>query len=192
MTEHLDDRTYDLLLGVRRSSRYHNRHRRFYELWSSVTIFVMTCGGFSAVAASLLDVPGSWNWLPTAIPAIIAAFGAMEVAVGTTARRANVHADLAQWFIALEKSFAHGLSLEDTEFAEITSDRLEIESSEPPSRVLLDTMCHLELLRALGESKEHPHIPWWRRFLANVVSQPSYVQKTLAPRILERGNPQAA
>ena len=192
MTKHPDDRTYDLLFGVRRSSRYHNRRRRFYELWSSMTIFVMIFGSSLAVVVSLLDLGEFWGWLHTAISIIVAAFGAAEVAVGMTTRRADVHANLARRFIALEKRFAHGRRLEDAEFEALTRERLEIESSEPPSLILLDTMCHLELLRSLGESQEHPPIPWWRRFLANVMSQPSYVQKTLAPLIIRQGNAQAA
>ena len=189
---HLDERTYDLLFGVCRSIRYHSRRERFYEIWSSITIFVMIFGSSSAVAASLIDLGESFGWLHTAISVIVAAFGAAEVAVGITARRANVHADLARRFIALEKRFAHGRDLEDVEFEKLTRKRLEIESSEPPSLALLDTMCYLELLRAFGASKEDPHIPWWRRFLANVVSQPSYVQETLAPLILGQDNTQTA
>ena len=189
---HLDERTYDLLFGVCRSSRYHSRRERFYELWSSMTIFVMIFGSSSAVAASLIDLRESWGWLHTAISAIIAAFGAAEVAVGITARRANIHADLARRFIALEKRFAHGRNLENAEFEELTRERLEIELSEPPPLALLDTMCHLELRRAFGDSKEHPPIPGWRRFLANVVSQHSFVQEKLAPLLLRQGNAQAA
>ena len=185
MTKHLDDRTHGLLFDVRRSSRYHNRRQRFYELWSSMTIFVMIFGSSSAVVVSLLELGKFWGWLYTAISVIVAAFGAAEMAVGMTARRADIHANLAQRFITLEKRFAHGRILDDAEFEELTSERLEIESSEPPSLALLNTMCHLELLRAYGVTKEYPSIPWRRRFLANVVSQPSYVQKTLAPLIIE-------
>ena len=187
MMERLDDRTYDLLFGVRRSCRYHNRRRRFYELWSSMTIFVKEFGGPLVLFLYLRGLSESGDWLPIAVLAIVVAVGAAGAAVRPP-WRANVHAGLARRFIVLEKRFAHGRSLEDREFAEITSERLEIELSEPPSLVLLDVMCHLELLRALGESKMHPYIPWWRRFLANVVSQPSYVQQILAPKILGGGN----
>ena len=183
MTEHLDNRTHDLLFGIRRSFCYHNRRQRFYELWSSTTIFVKKLGVPSAAGIFLLDLPESWNWLPIEVLAIVVVFDAVGAAVRTE-RRANAHADLARQFIALGKRFAYNRNLEDREFAEVTNERLVIELSEPPSLVLLDVMCHFELLRVLGESREHPHIPWWRRFLANVMGQPGYIQQILAPRIL--------
>ena len=188
---HLDERTYDLLFDVCRSTRYHSRRERFYEIWSSITIFVMIFGSSSAVAASLIGLQESLGWLHTAISIIIAVFGAAEVAVGITARRANIHADLARRFITLEKRFVHGRNLEDAEFEELACERLEIELLEPPPLVLLDMICRFELLRAFGESKKQSHIPGWRRFLANVLSQHDFVQAILARQALKQGNAQA-
>ena len=177
MTDRLDDRNYELLFGIRRSVRYHNHRRRFYELWNTATVTVAALGGSSAVASFVAGLPPSWAWLPAALAGSVAVLGAVDLSVGT-ARRANQHAELAREFIGLEKSYAHGRDLDDDEFATVTRQRLEIEAREPPPLRLLDAMCHYELLTALGDDVAgHPRIPWFRRLLANWISQTGYARR---------------
>ncbi len=173
MTESLDDRTYDLLFGVRRSVRYHDRRRRFYEIWNCMTVAAATVGGSSAVAA-FLSQP-AWEWLPVAFSGAVAVLGAIDLSVGT-GKRADQHGDLARQFIALEQKFAHGRDLEDAEREELTRERLRIEASEPPVLHLLNVLCHYELLRSLGDDRPRPAIPWLRLRLANWISQAAYAQ----------------
>ena len=177
VTDQLDDNTYDLLFGIRRSVRYHMHRRRFYELWNTITVVVAVVGGSASVAAFL----SSWGmpWIAPAVSAFVAFVAACDLAVGT-GRRADRHGDLARQFIGLEQSFAHGRSLDETEYEELTKARLQIEASEPPILRLLDALCHFELLRALGDATKHPYIPLYRRVLANWFSQTSYALR-LAP-----------
>ena len=51
MIENLDDRTYELLFAVRRSVRYHERRRRFYEAWNVATVAFGVLGGSVAATA---------------------------------------------------------------------------------------------------------------------------------------------
>ena len=168
MTENLDDRTYDLLFAVRRSVRYHERRRRFYEAWNTATVAGGVLGGSAAAVAFL----ASWGEWSAGIAAGVAALSAFDLAVGT-ARRADRHGDLMRQFIALERRFAHGVSLKDKEYREAVRERLAIESSEPPVLRLLDVLCHYEVLRSVGGDPP-PRMPWWRRKLANWLSQTDF------------------
>lgn len=170
-TAKLDDRTYGLLFGVRRSVRYHNHRRRFYEVWNTSTVAIATVGGSGAVIGFF----GPHSWISAALACLVALVGAIDLAVGTS-RCANLHTDLARRFIDLEQHFSHGRNLSDDEHAELTRARLQIEAGEPPTLRLLDEICHHELLRALGDKREPPSIPLWRRLMANWLVQLNYVQ----------------
>ena len=168
MIENLDDRTYELLFAVRRSVRYHERRRRFYEAWNVATVAFGVLGG-SAAATAIMAGWGAWS---AAIAASVAVLSAFDLAVGT-ARRADRHGDFMRQFIALERRFSHGKNLDDDEYREAVSERLGIESSEPPVLRLLDVLCHYEVLRSVGGNPP-PRMPWWRRKLAHWLSQTDF------------------
>ena len=171
MADQLDDRTYDLLFGIRRSVRYHNHRRRFYELWNTFTVTAALVGGSAGVVALLPQLGVSW--LAPTMSALVAVVAALDLAVGT-GRRADLHGDLARQFIGLEQQFAHDRDLDDVEFEKLTKARLRIEASEPPVLRLLDAMCHFELLRSLGDERMHPRVPLRRRALAHWISQTDF------------------
>ena len=173
----LDDPTYELLFDVRRSVRYHERRRRFFEIWNSITVGAAAVGGSSAVA-TILSQP-NWAWLPVAFAGTVSLLGALDLVVGT-ARRADRHGDLSRQFIALEQKFAHGRSLKVKEHEDLVRERLRIEASEPTILRLLDIMCYYEVLVSLGDKSKHPKIPWHRRKLAHWISQTDYAL-TLRP-----------
>lgn len=179
--ETLDERTYELLFDVRRSVRYHERRRRFFEIWNSITVGAAAVGGSSAVA-TILSEP-NWAWLPIALAGAVSALGAIDLVVGT-AWRAGQHGDLSRQFIALEQKFAHGRNLKDKEREEMVRERLRIEASEPTILRLLDVMCYYEILVSLGDKSEHPKIPWFRRKLAHWLSQTEYA---LTKRPIQQG-----
>lgn len=169
MTSDLDDKTYELLFAVRRSVRYHDRRRRFYEIWNTITVASAVIGGSSAFATVMAGSPV----LAMVSSAAVAALAAFDLAVGT-ARHADRHGDLARQFIFLEQDFAHGRNLEDDEYEALTRKRLAIEASEPPVLRLLDAMCHFEVLRSLGDATRHPRVPWLRRAASQWLSQTNY------------------
>ena len=169
-------RTESMLFGIRRSVRYHNHRRRFYEMWNSVTITFAAVTSAAAGTAFSFEIVGWLAWLPAVASFLVALFSALDLGIGT-ASSANLHAELARKFIELEKRFAHGKELSDEEYENIVRDRLEIEANEPTVLRLLDIMCHFELLRAQGDRREHLKIPLWRRKAAHWISQPNFAQE---------------
>ncbi len=67
--------------------------------------------------------------------------------------------------------------LSDDEYGKAVLERLSIEQDEPAPLRLLDVLCHYELLRSMGhDSDDTPHVPLYRRLLANFGSQTDYAQ----------------
>jgi len=174
MTDHLDERTYDIFFGIQRSVRYHLHRRRFYEQWNTITVAAGVFGGSSAVAAAFANAP-FWS---ASLAAGVAIISALDLAVGT-AKMANVHSDLARQFMSLQKHFADDKNLTDEAYANIVCERLTIEQSEPTPLRLLDALCHYELLRAMGDTTQPPRIPFWRRFVQHFFSQAAYTRTTV-------------
>lgn len=186
--EKLDRRTYEQLFAIQRSVRYHNRRRRFYEVWNSVTVTISVIGGSSA-AASLLAVermPDTLSLFPFVATAFIAVVSAADLAVGT-GHCANLHANLARQFIMLEQRFSQGTSLGDSEYEQVKNERLNIEAGEPPVLSLLNVMCYYEVAVSIGRVPAFPYIPWWRRIGAQWVSFNEYAQRELAPSAVANG-----
>ena len=159
--EQLRQRHHRLLFGVRRSVRYHNRRRMFFDRCHVVTSFLGVIFG-SATFLSILAGAGSGYALAAA--AIVTLSSAIDLVVGTV-KMARLHADLARQFISLEKALIPEESF--SRLDELETQRLEIEAGEPPPLRVLDSMCHNELARALGyPSSEFKGIRWYQRLLA--------------------------
>lgn len=137
---------WGLLFGVRRSVRYHQRRRDFYERFHGFVLLVAAVGGIATIAA-LGSERTALQWLA---PAIVTLLALLDLFAGSL-RKAWLHADLARRFIALERELV-AQQAEPTAAAllEIERERLAIEADEPPIRRVLDTLCHNELWRAMG------------------------------------------
>lgn len=140
-----------LLFGVRRSVRYHLRRRRFYERFHDVVLVVAAASGSATIAAFgselTANLPSS---VKVAVPAAVTVMALVDLVVGSM-RKASLHTDLGRRFIALERRLvAAGSSPSEPAIVEATRERLAIESDEPPVLRVLDTLCHNELLRAMG------------------------------------------
>ena len=98
---------------IRRSVRYHDRRRRFYEVWNVVMVTVAVLGGSAATMAIL--------------------------AVGICS--ASRYGDLTRQFIVLQQRSAHGRNLGDAEYVELVRERLRIEMNEPSELRLPDVLC---------------------------------------------------
>ena len=85
---------------------------------------------------------------------------------------ARVHEDLCRQFIELEKetiSIAEGQFTEEAALR-ITAARLTIEAVEPPVKRVLDSLCHNELLRAMGYGgEEFVRVRWYQRLFAQLL-----------------------
>ena len=140
-----------LLFGVRRSVRYHSRRRQHYERLHNAVLFLALVLGSVTVATFAAAIGADWPlWLKSLPAATVSLLAGLDLVVGST-RQAWLHADLARQFIDLERRLARGQTdLTPTLIEEVTAARLTIEATEPPVLRVLDTLCHNELLRAMG------------------------------------------
>lgn len=174
MTEHTPtqaqaetaDGHWSLLFGVRRSVRYHVRREQFFDRAHHVGMFITAFSG-SATIATLL---AGHSALVTAAAAATAIAGALDMVFGL-ARKARRHNNLAREFIALERDLVRaGEELPPPRLRELETARLDIEAREPPVLRVLDTMCHDELVTALGiEDGHRSNLGWWQRWPAHFV-----------------------
>ena len=161
----LRDDYSDLLFGVRRSIRYHVRRRGFFECLNTLSTAMALIFG-SATIATLIGSQGTY-WTLAAV-GIVTITSAINLVVGST-RRAQLHWDLARKFLDLEKELiSQGDLVTRDKFASLIARRLDIEADEPPKLLVLDTLCHNELMRAMGYPKdEYVPVKWYQRWLAH-------------------------
>ncbi len=160
---------WGLLFGVRRSVRYHQRRRDFFERFHGFVLLGAAAGGIATIAAfgsePLAALPTAVKLLPAAVVTLLAL---LDLFAGSMPK-AGLHADLARRFIALERELV-GQQAEPMMAAllEIERERLAIEADEPPIRRVLDTLCHNELWRAMGypESQITP-VSFFQRVFAH-------------------------
>jgi len=155
---------YGLQFDVRRSVRYHQRRRRFFDgldtlsntlsvVFGSVTVY-----GVLAVSSSSLALVAA---------GLVTVVSTVNLTVGS-ARKAWLHADLARRFVDLERQ----LLAEPSEQAlrQAQAVRLAIEADEPPVLRVLDSLCHNEVLHAQGQDEYRVGpITVWQRLLANIL-----------------------
>lgn len=163
----LGDEYWHLLFGVRRSVRYHDRRRGFYESFHTVVVFLSVIGGSATIAAFSTAVGSHFPlWLKLLPAALITVLSGLDLVLGSV-RKAWLHADLERRFVELERYLSAG-----PESAALVSEgwdrRLAIEVDEPPVLKVLDAMCHNELLRSERYPKEaQVPISVWQRFFAH-------------------------
>ena len=162
----------DLLFGVRRSVRYHSRRQKFFQNCHTLLMI------FTMVAASLTfaanypssTLAESWpDWIMHWLPALIALFAIVDVVIGFS-NKAWRHGDFMRGFndLQCEMEALHlkgNASADDV--ARLTKERLRIEADEPPVLHVLNTICHNELMRAMGyRQDEMVKITFFQRLLA--------------------------
>ncbi len=166
MVEGTEKEVRDLLFGVRRSIRYHNRRRLFFDHIHKFSTFLSALAGTATVAAVLAKAGPAWT-IPFALA--VAVFSVLDLVIGT-AQAARLHNDLARRFFDLEKSIITFKSPTEEDIANFTVQRLDIEADEPPPLKVLDSVCHNELLRAMGYNKsEYVHIKWYQRLFSQLL-----------------------
>lgn len=146
----LSDEQYGLLFGVRRSIRYHDRRRAFFERCHHITSFltILMAGSVLFDIAKPAETPG---WLQ-AISFLAAILAAMDMVVGYS-KRSSLHSSLRERFANLEIDMISG-SNEDNVWQNHQRERLIIEKDEPPVYKVLDLLCNNELLEAEGYSRK--------------------------------------
>lgn len=160
-TESLDGRWYDMLFGIRRSIRYHQRRRAFFDRCDQLgNVFSLIFG--SAAIYGVLDK--DYHALALAASGLVTVFSAVNLVFGS-AQRARLHHDLSRKFTELERE-ALGKPSEDV-YQRIFEERLDIEAGEPPVLQVLNCLCHNEQMRAEGYPREDlANIKLWQRIFA--------------------------
>jgi hypothetical protein len=154
----------ELLFGVRRSIRYHQRRRQYFDRLRKL-IHILTV--FSGVGTVTTLVGKSGEITTLIFASVVSLLSIIDLVIGT-AEAARLHADLARRFVELERKMALvGDSPTEQQVREFTAERLTIEIEEPPILKVLDCMCHNELLKALGYGQEYNvKLTFWQKKLA--------------------------
>jgi hypothetical protein len=142
----LDDFQYGLLFDVRRSIKYHDVRRAFYECWHKFTNFVTILMAGSVIFE--LAKPGeSPGWL--VLLGVLAAFAAISDMVIGFSTKASRHSILRSEFCDLEREILSG-DLSDETWGKHLIRRLDIEKDEPPVYKVLDGLCRNDILKSEG------------------------------------------
>ena len=151
---------HNLLFGVRRSIRYHHRRRLFFDRIHKLSTILSALSGSATIAAVLAN---AGPVITIVFAALVAVSSITDLVVGT-AQAARLHDDLTRRFIDLEKSIINSKDLTEEVISSLTARRLDIEADEPPPLKVLDSVCHNELLRAMGYDKDSEvEIKWYQR-----------------------------
>lgn len=166
------DTTYRTLFGARKSIRYHQRRRAFFEAAHTIAVSLQVIAGSTAVAAIMGNVSGSesgWGW-GAGLAATAAVLAALDLAFGVS-RRATAHASLAQQFAQLEREMVpheHDGTVSAETATAFRQRRLEIEESEPPKLRAIDLLCHNELVISTYRHDKIYPVVWWKRWVGHV------------------------
>jgi hypothetical protein len=112
----------------------------------------------SAAVLTLFSDPAnpsnsSNTFVAACIAAAISAAQAVDMVVGSVTR-ARVHHDLVRRFTLVERRMIqHEPSAES--YATAMAERLDIEAEEPPTKQVLDIMCHNDMIRAEDRDEAH-------------------------------------
>jgi len=156
-----------LLFGVRRSVRYHHRRTLFFDRFHKTSTFLSALSGTATLASVLAKAGPAWT---LTFAASVAVFSVIDLVVGT-AQLARLHNDLSKRFIKLEKEIIKSKDATPESVSVFTAQRLDIEADEPPPLKVLDSICHNELLRAMGYDKsEFLEIKWYQRFFSQFIN----------------------
>ena len=164
-----------LLFGIRRSVRYHNRRRRFFDLVSKWSDALTAISGSGTIISVVSAKSGTLSVTLAAATAILAAVNL----VFDTKGNARLHHDLARQFTNVEKNLIKK-DLTRAQIDQAEADRLDIEAGEPPVLRVLDIICHNELSKALGYGKDAEYnVTCWRAIFANFFDVlPGSIKKT--------------
>lgn len=161
---------YRQLFGVRRSVRYHQRRRSYFESWHGCIATVQVISGSSALA--VLVAGEALNPIGLSLAAAPPLLAAIDLVFGTT-RRATLHATLGRQFSYLESDMvpheADRESVPSEALADFKKRRLAIEADEPPKLRVVDLLSHNDLVRATYTHGSIYRVGFFRSALGRVL-----------------------
>ncbi|WP_336816897.1 hypothetical protein [Burkholderia gladioli] len=163
-TTKLDLEWHNLLFDIRRSIRYHNRRRAFFDRLDQMTNMLSVIFGSTAVYGVLEQ---QYRVVALVAAGLVTVLSAVNLVVGSS-QRARAHADFARQFIGLEKRMALAAP-DERVLLDIRSERLSIEADEPPVLHVLNVICHNEQMRAMGYPNSMlAKVGFWQRAFAQL------------------------
>lgn len=155
---------HGLLFDIRRSIRYHNRRRAFFDRLDQMTNMLSVIFGSAAVYGVLEQ---QYKAVALIAAGLVTALSAINLVVGSS-QRARAHAELARRFIGLEKHMVNSVH-DDALALAAQSERLSIEAEEPPVLHVLNVLCHNEQMRSMGYPPERlAKVGFFQRLFAQV------------------------
>ena len=147
------ERIADLLWGVRRSVRYHDRRQGFFERCHVLVMALVVLSGSATIAAFGSSLAADWSLEAKLFPAaLITVLSTLDIMFGFSART-TLHSNLKRRFINLERELVpleYDPDPPEDAVNKLWLERLSIEADEPPVLRVLDSICHNELMRAKG------------------------------------------
>lgn len=140
----------------------------YYErLHKLILLVTLVAGSFSLALTT--EFMNAWpDWLQILPPVLISVLVSIDLVVGTVSK-AKLHNGLKQQFIFLESSMQKNGEEDSNKLREWKSERLSIEALEPPVLRVLDTLCHNELIRAMGYKDDYRPLGFFQRKFAHFV-----------------------
>jgi len=161
ITTDLADRWHAMQFGVRRSIRYHQRRRGFFDRIDQFSNMLSLIFGSAAIYGILEK---DFKSLALVASALVTVLAAINLVIGS-AQRARAHSDFARRYVELEKRMLAKPS--EDEYLKVAEERLGIEAEEPPVLHVLNSICHNETMRAMGYEKEKlAKIGWFQRLVS--------------------------
>lgn len=156
-----------LLFSIRRSVRYHTARRKFFDsINNTITAISLIFG-----TANVVAIVSSHQTIAILLGILVSSLIALNLVIKSY-EKANNHTRFAGKFIDLEKLLLKKPLLEYTfdEVISIEQKRLEIERDEPPTKRVLDIVCHNELALAMGAPTNALYqVNWLQRTLKHFV-----------------------
>ena len=125
----------------------------FFERYNLFTNALSVIFGSAAIFAIVKE----FQWAGITAGALVTIASAVNLVVGST-RMARVHEELTKRFIELEKCLILAGEYDEQKCTEFFANRLDIEATEPTALRVLDSICHNELMRAMGYEDDHPEM----------------------------------
>lgn len=169
---HLDpeksNERWNLLWGVRRSIRYHDRRRRFFDTCHRIVLrfgIVLATIGFAVANETINEDYLVWF-------SVLSMFAfLLDLLIGFS-NRVWHYTTLKRRFGELEKNIITGDERDD--MAPLEAQRLEIEKDEPPILRALDILCHNELAQSMEETNENIYkVNFVQRITAQLFTWPN-------------------
>lgn len=143
-----------LYFGIARSVRYHIYRQNFFNTCHTWVLLIAFASSTATLAAFVEILPRLFQIIPSVITSIVVA---IDIVVRVDQKAMN-HRDLRNSFVKLQKRMEKEKDgiLSQTEglqvLRDITSERLSIETKEPGTKIVLDSVCHNELVRTMGHA----------------------------------------